>query len=66
MTDRKVQLDATKTGFPIGLIDSFGGKFEAFKAWYDPKYKGVSADKVWKDLETKKKFEVDRLAKKKK
>ena len=42
------QLDAKMTGFSKGLVKSFKGDFEAFKKWYDPKYKNMKAEDVWK------------------
>lgn len=43
------QLDANKTGWP----DNFAGhfkNFEDFKNWYDPKYKNLKAEEVWKKI----------------
>jgi hypothetical protein len=44
------ELDATKTGFSPDLVASFKGDYKAFKEWYDPKYRGVTAEKVWKSI----------------
>lgn len=44
------QLDAKLTGFSKGLLVSFKGDYEAFKKWYDPKYRNVSAGKIWESI----------------
>lgn len=44
------QHDAKLTGFSKGLLVSFKGDYEAFKKWYDPKYKNKSAADVWKSI----------------
>ncbi len=42
----KKQLDAKKTGFPLNLVKVWKGDFEAFKKYYDPIYKNLTADEV--------------------
>ncbi len=45
----KKQLDATKTTFSKNIVNVYKS-FKDFKAWFDPKYKNVSAEEVWKKL----------------
>ena len=40
------QLDAKKTGWPSNLLGQFKD-FEAFKSWYDQRYKNIKAEEVW-------------------
>lgn len=47
------QLEAKNTGFTKDLLRVFKD-FEAFKEWYDPKYKGMKAEDVWKNIGGKK------------
>lgn len=51
------QLDASKTGWSANML-RLCKSFEDFKAWYDPRYKGMKAETVWKKMggkvETKK------------
>ena len=44
------QLDAKQTGFTPELVQVFKGNYEAFRIWYDPLYKGVSAETIWKSI----------------
>ena len=45
----KKQLDAKKTAWPKDYSKQFES-FEAFKKWYDPKYKNLKAEEVWKKI----------------
>ena len=51
------QLDARKTGWSGSLLQLFKS-FDDFKAWYDPRYKSMKAEIVWRKIggkiETKK------------
>lgn len=53
----KKQLDARKAGWPDGFVTLFKD-FSHFEKWFDPKYKNLKAEEVWKKLggkiETKK------------
>lgn len=41
------QKDAKKTGWPSNYANQFKS-FDVFKKWYDPKYKNLKAEEVWK------------------
>lgn len=43
------QLDAKKTGWSNDFSSQFKS-FEVFKKWYDPKYKNLKAEEVWKTI----------------
>lgn len=51
------QLDARKTGWSSQIL-RLCKSFDDFKAWYDPRYKLMKAETVWKKMggkiETKK------------
>lgn len=46
----KKELDAKKTGFSPVIVKAFKGDFVKFKAWFDPKYKNLTAEDVWKSI----------------
>ena len=43
------QISAKKAGFSKAHVDAFK-TLEAFKAWYDPIFKDVSAVDIWKSI----------------
>ncbi len=45
----KKQLDANKTGWPEGWAAQFKS-FDHFKKWYDPRYKNVKAETIYKKI----------------
>ncbi len=45
----KKQLDANKTGWASNMLTMFKD-FEHFKTWYDPRYKNVKAETIWKKI----------------
>ena len=42
------QLACKKENFSKAHVKAFKDKFEDFKKWYDPLFKGISAEDVWK------------------
>lgn len=44
-----IQKDAKKTGWGKNFLRLFSD-FDAFKKWYDPRYKNLKAETVWKNL----------------
>jgi hypothetical protein len=43
------QLEAKNTGWSKDLLRIFDN-FESFKTWYDPIYKGMKAEDVWREI----------------
>ena len=43
----KEQLDAKKTGWGVNFSTMFKD-FDAFKPWFDARYKNMKAEEVWK------------------
>lgn len=45
---KREQFAAKKENFSKAHVDAFKDKFEDFKEYFDPRFKGISAIEVWK------------------